>query len=153
MKLLSLSTGKIITRDSFKILPIPQSAIDRMNEISSKEGRHTALHSDSTIVRNDPVDTVDMFTSDIAITPHEGDDPTCLPCLPIDLPSQVQQYNNPTDPIQSPTYNSDIQSDIPDGAHTADDKGEGEGCYIVALDSVDQLVDTVDTLDRHPRGV
>jgi hypothetical protein len=129
VKLLSLSTGKIITRDSFKILPIPASAIARMNELSGSDGRNTAPHSDTTILRTAPVEAVDTANEPtrIVITPHEGDDPTDLSSLPTDILSTAQQYDNLTDPIQPRTYHSDIQSDISAAAQTADDIEGGEG--------------------------
>lgn len=39
VKLMSLSTGLLITRDNFEVLPIPQSAIDRMNALAAADGR------------------------------------------------------------------------------------------------------------------
>ena len=38
-KMLSLNTGKIITRDQFKILPMPQSVIQTLNAMAAKEGK------------------------------------------------------------------------------------------------------------------
>ena len=46
-KMLSLATGKIVTRDQFKILPIPQSVIATLNAMAVKEGKkitQTQLH-------------------------------------------------------------------------------------------------------------
>ena len=39
VKMLSLSTGQIVTRDHFTILPIPATAIKRMNDLALKDGR------------------------------------------------------------------------------------------------------------------
>ena len=38
-KMLSLSTGHIVTRDQFKILPMPQSIIQALNAMALKEGK------------------------------------------------------------------------------------------------------------------
>lgn len=38
-KMLSLSSGKIVTRDQFKILPMPQSVITKLNSMALKEGK------------------------------------------------------------------------------------------------------------------
>ena len=94
-----------------------------MNELSSNDGRHTAPHSDNSIVRTAPVETVDTANEPtrIIITPHEGDDPTDLSPQPTDTPSPVQH------PIQPPTYASDIPSDIPAEAYDADDIGPAAG--------------------------
>ena len=40
-KMLSLATGKIVTRDQFKILPMPQSVIMTLNAMAVKEGKKT----------------------------------------------------------------------------------------------------------------
>ena len=39
MKMLSLNTGQLVNRDQFKILPMPLSVIQRMNELALKDGR------------------------------------------------------------------------------------------------------------------
>ena len=39
VKMMSLSTGKIQTRDQFKILPMPLSVINRLNEMAAAEGK------------------------------------------------------------------------------------------------------------------
>ena len=46
-KMLSLATGKIVTRDQFKILPMPQSVIATLNAMAASEGKkmnNTQLH-------------------------------------------------------------------------------------------------------------
>ena len=46
-KMLSLATGKIVTRDQFKILPMPQSVIMTLNAMAVREGKkitQTKLH-------------------------------------------------------------------------------------------------------------
>ena len=39
VKMLSLTTGRIVSRDQFRILPMPDSAIERLNHLARKEGR------------------------------------------------------------------------------------------------------------------
>ena len=39
VKMLSLSTGRIVSSDKFRLLPMPDSAIARMNDLAKKEGR------------------------------------------------------------------------------------------------------------------
>ena len=39
VKMLSLATGNIVVRDQFKILPMPASAIARMNALATADGR------------------------------------------------------------------------------------------------------------------
>ena len=40
VKVLSLSTGKVVTRDHFKILPMPQFVIDHMNNMAKQQENH-----------------------------------------------------------------------------------------------------------------
>ena len=39
VRMLSLSTGKLVNRDQFQILPMPLSVIQRLNELAKKDGR------------------------------------------------------------------------------------------------------------------
>ena len=39
MKMMSIDTGRIVTRDQFRELPIPPHVVSRLNELASKEGR------------------------------------------------------------------------------------------------------------------
>ena len=39
VRMMSLSTGKLVSRDHFKILPMPLSVIARMNELAAQDGR------------------------------------------------------------------------------------------------------------------
>ena len=64
VKMLSLATGKLVTRDQFRILPMPTSAIERMNALARKDGR--------TIIRHQP--GVHHYTT--------SDTPTPPPHLP-----------------------------------------------------------------------
>ena len=43
VKMLSIATGRIVSRDQFKILPMPDSAIARLNELARREGRGGSL--------------------------------------------------------------------------------------------------------------
>ena len=42
VKMLSLATGKIVTRDNFKVLPMPLSVITQLNNMAIKEGKSIA---------------------------------------------------------------------------------------------------------------
>ena len=39
VKMLSIKTGRLVSRDQFKLLPMPSTVISRLNEMASKEGR------------------------------------------------------------------------------------------------------------------
>ena len=68
VRMLSLTMGKIVSRDHFKILPMPASVILRMNKLAAKDGR-----ADSTDIANTtppPPHTPDYFT------PSPSDDST-----------------------------------------------------------------------------
>ena len=77
VRMLSLATGKIVTRDHFKILPMPTSVILRMNELAAKDGRtaptrHTGVDScDFSNINRSPSHLPDFITP----SPH-SDDPT-----------------------------------------------------------------------------
>ena len=43
VKMLSLTTGRIVSRDQFRMLPMPDSAIARLNDLARKEGRSKTL--------------------------------------------------------------------------------------------------------------
>ena len=43
VKMLSLTTGRIVSRDQFKILPMPDSVIARLNELARREGRESGV--------------------------------------------------------------------------------------------------------------
>ena len=43
VKMLSIATGRIVSRDQFKILPMPDSAIAILNELARREGRGGSL--------------------------------------------------------------------------------------------------------------
>ena len=45
VKVMSISTGKILTRDHFRILPMPVSVINRLNEMAAAEGKKILLRT------------------------------------------------------------------------------------------------------------
>ena len=62
-KMLSLATGKIITRDQFKILPMPQSVIQTLNLMAMKEGKkiiRTRVHVFDELLYGNSVDKSNM---------------------------------------------------------------------------------------------
>ena len=71
VKMLSLATGKIVTRDQFRILPTPTSVIERMNELARKDGR--------AIIRHQP----GVLLDSISDTPSQ---PSLLPDLIVPVP-------------------------------------------------------------------
>jgi hypothetical protein len=78
VKMLSpLRTGKIITRDQFKVLPMPLSVIERLNGMAVADGINTA--STTTEVSTDSVRVFDHTPSHLPtmLTPqmHTGEDP------------------------------------------------------------------------------
>lgn len=45
VKLMSIKTGKLVTRDQFKLLPMPSTVIARLNEMAAGEGRKIGTRS------------------------------------------------------------------------------------------------------------
>ena len=45
VKMLSIRTGRLVTRDQFKILPMPNTVISRLNDMALKEGRRIVTRS------------------------------------------------------------------------------------------------------------
>ena len=43
VKMLSLTTGRFVSRDQFQILPMPDSVIARLNELARREGRESGV--------------------------------------------------------------------------------------------------------------
>lgn len=39
VKMMSIDTGRIVTRDQFRVLPMPPHVVSRLNELASREGR------------------------------------------------------------------------------------------------------------------
>jgi hypothetical protein len=77
VKILSLRTGEIITRDQFKVLPMPLSVIERLNGMAVADGINTS--STTTRVSTDSVRVFDHTPSHLPtmFTPpmHTGEDP------------------------------------------------------------------------------
>jgi hypothetical protein len=77
VKMLSLRTGKIITRDQLKVLPMPLSVIERLNGMAVADGINTS--STTTGVSTDSVRVFDHTPSHLPtmFTPpmHTGEDP------------------------------------------------------------------------------
>ena len=73
VRMLSLSSGKIVTRDQFKILPMPQSVITRMNELATLDGR--------TILRKQPGVPYNAFTDITPTASHLPDHIVAHPTL------------------------------------------------------------------------
>ena len=62
-KMLSLASGKIVTRDHFKILPMPQSVIQTMNAMAQREGKkiiETRVHVFDELLFGNSVDQSNM---------------------------------------------------------------------------------------------
>ena len=49
VKMLSLHTGRIITRDQFRIMPMPEHAVRRLNQFAAKDGR-SHIHSHTQVL-------------------------------------------------------------------------------------------------------
>ena len=45
VKMMSIRTGKLVTRDQFKLLPMPSTVIDRLNERAAREGKKIGIRS------------------------------------------------------------------------------------------------------------
>ena len=45
VKMMSIRTGKLVTRDQFKLLPMPSTVIDRLNEMAAREGRKIGIRT------------------------------------------------------------------------------------------------------------
>jgi hypothetical protein len=96
-KILSLSTGKIITRDHFKILPMQQSVIQYFNDMAKKDGRFANASSMiNDLTYNQRVNTANMprFISvnksskgtDPATQIQENPQPVMQPLVLADMP-------------------------------------------------------------------
>ena len=46
VKMLSVRTGKLVTRDQFKLLPMPSTVIAILNDMAAKEGRKKVNRTD-----------------------------------------------------------------------------------------------------------
>ena len=59
VKMMSIATGKIVSRDQFIILPMPSSVIAKLNELACKEGRHVKINGRGTY-DGEPLNSVDL---------------------------------------------------------------------------------------------
>jgi hypothetical protein len=75
-KILSLSTGNIITRDHFKILPMPQSVLQYLNDMAKKDGRFANASSMiNDLTYNQSVNSANMPRFISVNRPSKGTDP------------------------------------------------------------------------------
>ena len=59
VKMMSIATGKIVSRDQFIILPMPSGVIAKLNELACKEGRHVKINGRGTY-DGEPLNSVDL---------------------------------------------------------------------------------------------
>ena len=86
-KMLSLATGRIVTRDQFKILPMPQSVIMTLNAMALREGKkitQTKLHVFDELLFANSLDKSNLPT--FITNPPTQDAPA----------DEVAVYNQPT---------------------------------------------------------
>ena len=103
VKMLSTATGRIVSRDQFKILPMPESAIARLNELARREGRGGSILLPNTTVGEIRTKQSPSF----AVTPDgEVEDPI------VRINDKVQISNRP----HEPTSNIDDGEDTEVGA-------------------------------------
>ena len=71
--MLSLATGKLVNRDQFRILPMPLSVIQRLNELAKKDGRikgkgelaeAPTYYETDTVVRDGVPETIEVQIND-----------------------------------------------------------------------------------------
>ena len=72
VKMLSLTTGRIVSRDQFKVLPAPDSAIVRLNELARREGRVVSIGA---TVKRTAEKVANKFSSFAAVPASETNDP------------------------------------------------------------------------------
>jgi hypothetical protein len=84
VKMISPTTGRLVSRDQFRVLPMPASVIAAMNELARKDGRTVrpaglgTYPSANNLAPEHRSDLPDY----IAITPHNGDQPDVEPHHP-----------------------------------------------------------------------
>ena len=105
--MLSLTTGKIITRDQFKILPMPQSVIQTLNAMAVREGKkiiQTKVHVFDEMLFGNSLDKSNMPhfitnppTQDAIVVRTTGGNPTTAQPNPtlIDLPAADSVFEVP----------------------------------------------------------
>ena len=85
VKMLNLATGLIVTRDNFKILPMPQSVVLLLNAMAKRDGRvPTIPNTIHDLVYNQSVNNANMPTFMPAMPPNREDNPAAL--IPDNLP-------------------------------------------------------------------
>ena len=94
VKMMSITTGKLITRDQFKILPMPLSVIMRLNEMAMVEGKKISRKMKSAIAVEGGL--------------QEGDKPTYL--------QPTQDYTANVDPVVA--ANPHLRIDLGEGERT-----------------------------------
>ena len=98
VKMLNLSTGMIVTRDNFKILPMPQSVKILLNSMAKRDGRFPTIpNSIHDLVYNQSVNNANMPTFMPILPPNRVDTPAAqIPdnmTVLADLPSLLHNPN------------------------------------------------------------
>ena len=96
VKMLSIETGRIVTRDQFRVLPMPPSVVTRLNELANKEGR--SIHTPEGAPRYEGVSGGEDALPSFGPAPSgESDDPIqgMNPTSP-DYAESVQPEPEPT---------------------------------------------------------
>ena len=118
VRMLSLATGRIVTRDQFKILPMPLSVIARMNELAARDGR-TILKKDTGVsldlMRNTSSLSPHPLPDYIIATPHTGMDPSIALRYDIHEPLCDTDLADETGLLPQPPYapESDMGRGVP----------------------------------------
>ena len=125
--MLSLSTGRLVNRDQFRILPMPEAVIKRLNELALADGRvkgkgelyvrPTSYEQDEEIGKGLP-DTIEPAV-------HDGVDPSVLPLYNPDEPElgEVRQYDDGGALIEREPDDADghhVESATPERVEDAD---------------------------------
>ena len=101
VRMLSLKTGRLVNRDQFRILPMPESVIKRLNELALADGRVKGkgdLYAKPTSYEQDS-DAKTGLPDTIGTTVNDGVDPAVPPLNNPDEPDLVDaveevQYDN-----------------------------------------------------------
>ena len=92
VRMLSLATGRIVTRDQFKIMPMPTSVIQRMNALAKENGR-TMAHTPGVHYEHDNDDSPahpQPIPHNILPIPNVGNDPWVEPLAQDNLHQQQE---------------------------------------------------------------
>ena len=132
VRMLSLSTGRLVNRDQFRILPMPEAVIKRLNELALADGRvkgkgelyvrPTSYEQDEEIGKGLP-DTIEPAV-------HDGVDPSVLPLDNPDEPElgEVRQYDDGGALIEREPDDADghhVESATPERVEDADPEMDG----------------------------